>query len=200
MNAWGHFKTITSHKLLVMKYCFKIGLYRQGLLHDLSKYSPTEFLVGAKYYQGTRSPNNAEREETGLSTSWLHHKGRNKHHFEYWVDYGIGAEHVLAGMPMPRKYIAEMIMDRISASQVYSPQGYTDASPLAYYEKGKERLWFIHEDTKEQLEYLLKMLAVKGEAATLSYIKNVYLKGKGRFGGQGDTYVKEPSNSKRGQK
>ena len=200
MNAWGHFKTITSHKLLVMKYCFKIGLYRQGLLHDLSKYSPTEFLVGAKYYQGTRSPNNAEREETGLSTSWLHHKGRNKHHFEYWVDYGIGAEHVLAGMPMPRKYIAEMIMDRISASRVYSPQGYTDASPLAYYEKGKERLWFIHEDTKEQLEYLLKMLAVKGEAATLSYIKNVYLKGKGRFGGEGDTYIKEPWNSKRGQK
>ena len=200
MNVWGHFKTITSHKLLVMKYCYKVGLYRQGLLHDLSKYSPTEFLVGAKYYQGTRSPNNAEREETGLSTSWLHHKGRNKHHFEYWVDYGIGAEHVLAGMPMPRKYIAEMIMDRISASRVYSPQGYTDASPLAYYEKGKEKLWFIHEDTKEQLEYLLKMLAVKGEAATLSYIKNVYLKGKGRFGGQGDTYVKEPSNSKRGQK
>ena len=200
MNVWGHFKTITSHKLLVMKYCFKVGLYRQGLLHDLSKYSPTEFLVGAKYYQGTRSPNNAEREETGLSTSWLHHKGRNKHHFEYWVDYGIGAEHVLAGMPMPRKYIAEMIMDRISASRVYSPQGYTDASPLAYYEKGKVKLWFIHEDTKEQLEYLLKMLAVKGEAATLSYIKNVYLKGKGRFGGQGDTYVKEPSNSKRGQK
>ena len=200
MNVWGHFKTITSHKLLVMKYCFKVGLYRQGLLHDLSKYSPTEFLVGAKYYQGTRSPNNAEREETGLSTSWLHHKGRNKHHFEYWVDYGIGAEHVLAGMPMPRKYIAEMIMDRISASRVYSPKGYTDASPLAYYEKGKEKLWFIHEDTKEQLEYLLKMLAVKGEAATLSYIKNVYLKGKGRFGGQGDTYVKEPSNSKRGQK
>ena len=76
MNAWGHFKTITSHKLLVMKYCFKVGLYKQGLLHDLSKYSPTEFLVGAKYYQGTRSPNNAEREATGVSTSWLHHKGR----------------------------------------------------------------------------------------------------------------------------
>ena len=91
MNAWGHFKTITSHKFLVMKYCFKVGLYKQGFLHDLSKYSPTEFMVGAKYYQGTRSPNNAEREATGVSTSWLHHKGRNKHHFEYWVDYGIGA-------------------------------------------------------------------------------------------------------------
>ena len=192
MNIWGHFKTITSHKLLVMKYCFRIGLYRQGLLHDMSKYAPTEFLKGARYYQGTRSPNNAEREATGLSVSWLHHKGRNKHHFEYWVDYGIGAEHVLAGMPMPRKYIAEMIMDRISASRIYHPDNYTDASPLEYYEMGKDRLWFIHEDTKAQLEYLLRMLAVKGEAYTLHYIRYVYLKRKGKFGGDTDTYLSKP--------
>ncbi|MCI6996072.1 MAG: DUF5662 family protein [Eubacterium sp.] len=192
MNIWGHFKTITSHKLLVMKYCFRIGLYRQGLLHDMSKYAPTEFLKGARYYQGTRSPNNAEREDTGLSVSWLHHKGRNKHHFEYWVDYGIGAEHVLAGMPMPRKYIAEMIMDRISASRIYHPDNYTDASPLEYYEMGKDRLWFIHEDTKAQLEYLLRMLAVKGEAYTLHYIRYVYLKRKGKFGGDTDTYLSKP--------
>lgn len=62
MHPWKHFKTITKHKLLVMHYCFRAGLYRQGLLHDLSKYSPVEFLVGCKYYQGDRSPNNAERE------------------------------------------------------------------------------------------------------------------------------------------
>ena len=74
MHPWLHFKTITRHKLLVMKYCFRIGLYKQGLLHDLSKYTPAEFLVGCKYYQGTRSPNNAEREDIGVSTSWLHHK------------------------------------------------------------------------------------------------------------------------------
>ena len=98
MHPWLHFKTITRHKLLVMKYCFRIGLYKQGLLHDLSKYSPTEFLVGCKYYQGTRSPNNAEREDIGVSTSWLHHKGRNKHHFEHWVDYSVNdGEHVIMG-------------------------------------------------------------------------------------------------------
>ena len=82
MKAWQHFKTITTHKMWVMRYCFKIGLYWQGLTHDLSKYSPTEFLVGMKYYQGDRSPNNAEREDTGMSKSWMHHKGRNKHHFD----------------------------------------------------------------------------------------------------------------------
>ena len=88
MHPWLHFKTITKHKLMVMHYCFRIGLYKQGLLHDLSKYTPSEFLVGCKYYQGNRSPNNAEREDTGLSTAWLHHKVRNKHHYEHWVDHG----------------------------------------------------------------------------------------------------------------
>ena len=107
-HPWLHFRTITRHKLLVMKYCSRIGLYKQGLLHDLSKYSPTEFLVGCKYYQGTRSPNNAEREATGVSMSWLHHKGRNRHHFEHWVDYSLDGEHVIMGARMPRKYVAEM--------------------------------------------------------------------------------------------
>ena len=106
MHPWLHFKTITRHKLLVMHYCFRAGMYKQGLLHDLSKYAPVEFLVGCKYYQGDRSPNNAEREDTGISKSWLHHKGRNKHHFEYWVDYAPGDEHIINGVPMPRKYIS----------------------------------------------------------------------------------------------
>lgn len=119
-KAWKHFKTITYHKYLVAKGCFQVGLYKQGIFHDLSKYSPAEFLVGAKYYQGNRSPNNAERENIGYSSAWLHHKGRNKHHYEYWIDYSM--QDVPGGMapvPMPYRYIAEMIMDRIAASKVY---------------------------------------------------------------------------------
>ena len=80
---YRHLKTINRHKRMVMHNCFKCGLYWQGLVHDLSKYSWTEFSVGAKYYQGTRSPNDAERESKGYSSAWLHHKGRNKHHLEY---------------------------------------------------------------------------------------------------------------------
>ena len=78
MNIKGHFETITRHKLLVMKYCFACGLYEQGLAHDLSKYSPTEFIPGCIYYQGDHSPNEAEREARGYTSAWLHHKGRNK--------------------------------------------------------------------------------------------------------------------------
>ena len=86
MKAWQHFKTITHHKMVVMQGCFRVGLYWQGLAHDMSKYSPTEFLMGIRYYQGTRSPNAAEREEKGYSEAWMHHKGRNRHHWEYWND------------------------------------------------------------------------------------------------------------------
>lgn len=178
MHPWLHFKTITRHKILVMQYCFRIGLYKQGLLHDLSKYSPTEFLVGCRYYQGNRSPNNAEREATGVSLAWLHHKGRNKHHYEHWVDYSLDGKHVIMGAKMPRRYVAEMVMDRISASRNYHPATYTDSAPLEYFLKSKDKLWFVHEKTNEDLELLLRMLAERGEKETLKYIKHVYLKGK----------------------
>ena len=80
MGVWQHFKTVHHHRALVREGCFRVGLYWQGLTHDLSKYSPTEFLRGAHYYQGTRSPNAAEREEKCYSEAWMHHKGRNRHH------------------------------------------------------------------------------------------------------------------------
>ena len=62
LNAVRHFRTITKHKWLVMKSCLAVGLFRQGVLHDLSKYSWEEFATGVRYYQGTRSPNAAEKE------------------------------------------------------------------------------------------------------------------------------------------
>ena len=174
MHVWRHFKTITYHKYLVMKGCFRVGLYRQGLLHDLSKYSPSEFLVGAKYYQGNRSPNNAEREDKGYSSAWLHHKGRNKHHYEYWIDYS--AQELHNGMvpaPMPQRYIIEMFIDRIAASKVYNGKAYTNRDPLAYYKKGAERMQvFLHPHTREVLERLLHMLAEEGEKETFSYIRS----------------------------
>lgn len=175
-KAWKHFKTITYHKYLVMKGCFRVGLYKQGILHDLSKYSPAEFLVGAKYYQGNRSPNNAEREAIGYSSSWLHHKGRNKHHYEYWIDYS--TKEIPGGMapaPMPNNYIIEMLMDRIAACKVYHGENYTPKAPLLYYESGKANAP-LHKTTRRKLEFLLHMLADKGEDYTFRYIRKRILK------------------------
>lgn len=101
MKAWQHLRTILHHKKMVREGCFRVGLYRQGIMHDWSKYTPVEFLVGAKYYQGDKSPNNIERQEKGYSGAWLHHKGRNKHHLEYWIDYSM-KDGRMAGMRMPQ--------------------------------------------------------------------------------------------------
>ncbi|MCD8324086.1 MAG: DUF5662 family protein [Clostridiales bacterium] len=158
-----------------MKACFRVGLYRQGLLHDLSKYSPAEFWVGVKYYRGNMSPNNIERREKGYTSAWLHHKGRNKHHLEYWIDYGSkDSEFPLEGMRMPDKYVVEMFIDRMSASKNYQKEAYTDRSALDYYMKGKAR-HVLHPEVKELLERLLTMLAEEGEDATFAYIRREVL-------------------------
>ncbi|MBR6477245.1 MAG: catalase [Lachnospiraceae bacterium] len=172
--------TVTKHKILVAQGCFKVGLYWQGIIHDLSKYEPSEFMVGAKYYQGTRSPNNAEREEIGFSSAWLHHKGRNKHHYEYWIDY---SSHTIPGgmmpVPMPDRYIAEMIMDRIAASKVYKGKDYTDECPLAYYWQGTDHAP-LHPYTRKKLLRYLKMLAKYGETYSFARMKSELVKHEGR--------------------
>ena len=178
-----NFFTITKHKIMVMKTCFSLGMYRQGILHDLSKYSLTEFIPGCKYYQGNSSPNNEERKRTGLSLAWLHHKGRNKHHYEYWIDYSGQKEQPLAGMKMPECYVVEMFVDRICASKNYQKEAYTDKSPLAYYERGNGH-YVIHKETQALLEELLVMLAQKGEKETFAYIKNNHLNKRGERNGR----------------
>lgn len=177
-NAWHHLLTITEHKWIVMKYCFRVGLYRQGLLHDLSKYMPAEFLTGVRYYQGTRSPNAAEREAKGYSEAWLHHKGRNRHHFEYWIDFSKTAGG-LAGCKMPLKYVVEMVADRIAASRVYRGQDYTDAAAWEYFQREKPYLeGTMHAQTRQLLETVLLMLKDEGEAVTMAYLRQL-LKQKG---------------------
>ena len=178
MKPWQHFKTITKHRWLVMLGCFRVGLYRQGLTHDLSKYSPTEFWTGARYYQGNRSPNAAEREDKGYSEAWMHHKGRNRHHFEYWIDYCRREDGTIyiGGCKMPKKYVAEMFCDRIAACRVYQGDQYTDASPYEYYQRSKDMRRtdasrFMHPDTAALLDRWLLLLKEQGEDAALASIR-----------------------------
>jgi len=176
MQAWKHFKTITHHKLLVMQGCFRVGLIWQGITHDLSKYTPTEFLAGAKYFQGTRSPNAAEREDKGYSEAWMHHKGRNRHHYEYWTDLSRETRRY-ESVAMPRKYLVEMVMDRRAACMTYQGSAYTDASALTYFMNSTERS-LMHPQTRRELEYILTMLRDRGEKETFRFLKNEVLKGK----------------------
>lgn len=177
-NFIGHTRTILHHKKLVRHYCFKAGLYRQGIMHDWSKYSPVEFWTGVKYYQGgKRSPNAAEKDIYGFSYAWLHHKGRNKHHFEYWIDVNPENPTELMGMKMDLNYAVEMFCDRLSASLNYNPKTYHDGMPLEYYEKHKGH-YVMHPDTEALLHRLLLMLKEKGEDETFKYIKYDLLKNR----------------------
>ena len=176
MNAWKHFKTITHHRHLVCLGCFRVGLYWQGLTHDLSKYSFTEFRQGVKYFQGDRSPNAAERADKGYSEAWMHHKGRNRHHYEYWTDMNLTTR-TYEAVPMPRKYLVEMVMDRRAACMTYEGKLYNPGSALRYFEQSRERL-LMHPNTEKALGYLLTMLRDQGEEETFRYIRESVLKNK----------------------
>ena len=176
---WGHLCTITRHRHEVIKNCFRAGIPWRGLMHDLSKYSPSEFWVGAKYYQGNRSPNEGERDAYGYSLAWMHHKGRNRHHFEYWLDYPLHLEKEqfpLQPVQMPRRYVAEMLMDRICASKNYNKESYTQHDPLQYFEHGRGTS-MLHPQTAKELHGMLRILDERGEEVLIRFVKEYYLKG-----------------------
>ena len=163
----AHFSTITRHRHLVIAHCIKAGITFQGLLHDLSKYSPAEFIPGVRYYQGTRSPNEREREVIGYSSAWMHHKGRNKHHFEYWRDLNPATKQY-EPVQMPLRFLTEMFCDRVAASKIYKGNAYTDGAPLAYFLHGNAGKK-MHAQTAQ--EKWLRMLASEGEEKTFAYIR-----------------------------
>ena len=171
IHPFRHFYTITRHRHRVIAHCARVGVGFQGLFHDLSKYSPTEFLPGAKYYQGTRSPNEMERELYGYSLAWMHHKGRNRHHFEYWNDLNTETK-MYEPVRMPMRFVKEMFCDRVAASKIYQGKNYTDEHPLTYFRRGNARKK-MHADTADLLEDWLVMLAEKGEKETFAYIKRL---------------------------
>lgn len=171
---WGHLCTITKHRHMVIYHCRKAGIFWQGLKHDLSKYSPTEFWQGVKYYQnGNRSPNEAEREAIGYSLAWLHHKGRNRHHFEYWRDYNPKTKQVQP-VQMPVRYLAEMFCDRVAASKIYKKELYDQTCPLVYFQISSARkMGMLHPETEKMLMYLLTVLAEEGEAAAFANLHHI---------------------------
>ncbi len=171
MHPIKHFNTITKHRHRVIVHCARAGILWQGLRHDLSKYSPIEFWAGAKYYFGNRSPNEGEREVYGYSPAWMHHKGRNKHHFEYWTDYNPKAKQVMP-VKMPERYVVEMFCDRVAASKIYRGKDYVDRDALDYYDRGRAQ-YMMHPDTAVLLRYLLAMLAELGEDAAFAHVKSM---------------------------
>jgi hypothetical protein len=166
-KAAGHLSTINRHKKKVMELCFACGLYKQGLLHDLSKYTWKELKTGFRYYQGNRSPIDRQKEVEGYSYSWLHHKGHNPHHWEYWLD---NSPNGIIPVEVPFEYVCEMFCDRVAASMIYKKEDYRDDSALYYY-LDHQKAMKIHPETERQLIYLLHHNAKHGLDSTTQFIR-----------------------------
>lgn len=178
-HLFSHLRTITRHHNEVFRLCRRAGIGWRGFWHDFSKLSPVELSEGARFWTGTHSPNVEARGEYGYSAAWMHHMGRNRHHFEYWKDYVPGSEG-LTPIAMPPVFFCEMVCDRIAACKIYLGAEYTDSSPLAYYER-KKHTYFMHPDTSAQLEHVLTLLAERGEEALFEYLR-VFAKQDARGG------------------
>ena len=129
-NIFKHLHLVTKHRYAVFINCAKCGIAWRGLVHDLSKFTPTEFFESARYYQGNRSPIGVCRRDTGVSYAWLHHKGRNKHHIEYWLD----PDCTVTPM-MPYKFAAECVCDKLAATKIYAGKNYSDDLPLLHWQR-----------------------------------------------------------------
>ena len=156
-NFFKHLWLVIRHKHKVFVHAVKCGIPMLGLIHDMSKFSPTELFESVKFYRGNRSPISACRQERGVSRAWLHHKGRNKHHIEYWQDDDCEI-HPL----MPYKYAVECVCDKLAATKTYKGKEYTEDLPLAHWlrygcrvrgnEKTKKFIETVFVDIKENGE------------------------------------------------
>lgn len=154
INAFMHLRKILIHKYWVGLYCFKCGLYWRGLVHDLSKFSPVEFFESIKYYQGNSSPIDAAKKDKGYSKAWQHHKGRNKHHYEYWTDnYDNGTTCI----EMPFIYAVEMLCDYLGAAHAYWGNNFTYSAEYDWWIK-KSEVAKMHPNTKSFITSVLKLL------------------------------------------
>jgi len=173
-NIFKHIKLVTKHKYQVFKLCCKIGIPFRGFMHDWSKFSPTEFLESVKYYDGKKSPIGFAKKQNGYSKAWLHHKGRNKHHYEYWYDSRAPEPTPI----IPYKYVAEMICDKLAASLTYKGKEWTSVAPLNYWNTKEIQTATINPKLKDMLTEVFEQVAEKGinEVITKKNLKKLYNK------------------------
>lgn len=169
-NVLKHLKKILIHKWWVFYYACQLGIVWQGLIHDLSKFSWVEFRESIKYYQGDKSPIPIAKEKQGYSEAWLHHKGRNKHHYEYWIDWKENSDILLT--PMPYNYVLELIADYLGAYRSYN--GYVNLTEEYDWWAKKREHAIIHPATKHLISNLF-MTMINNEKIKHEYWRKWYL-------------------------
>ena len=172
-NIVGHFMVRTRHKWVVFKLCCKVGQPWRGLVHDLSKYSPTEFWEGVKYFNGKHSPITDAKKDKGYSQAWLHHKGRNKHHTDYWVDLSAPDKTPI----IPYQYVAEMLCDKLAAGMVYKGKDWTKEYELDYWLNERDKT-LVNDQVEALITEFLTQVSKDGidKVLTKKNVKALYKK------------------------
>lgn len=173
-KTWKYFMTVCRHKAVVFHECHACGITWQGIVHDLSKFSRDEFISSAKYYCEDKSPHYGDAEENGYSLAWLHHKGCNKHHWEFWTDFNEEDGSIKVNK-IPYNYVVEMVCDWIGAGKVYNKDKWTQSSPFDYYRKVRSGRHF-HADTEGLILRFLRCIEEKGLDEFHRMAKSVYTK------------------------
>lgn len=163
-NIIGHTKTVIKHKWIVFKLACRAGIPWRGFVHDLSKFSPTEFGESVKYYVGVHSPITEAKKDKGYSEAWLHHKGRNKHHWEYWYDTEADESKPI----MPYKYTVEMICDKLAASITYGGKEWNNSSELKYWNEKERERSYMNKNLKRVLDEVFLQISEEGINKTIN--------------------------------
>lgn len=154
-KAFKHFKLITTHKAYVFRNCVKAGLIWRGIKHDMSKYSPIEFLESVRYFTGDKSPIDNCKKAKGWSKAWMHHKGRNTHHYEYWQD---NFDHGGVPLQMPYEDALEMVCDYIAAGQAYMKKDFTYQGEYDWWLNKKSHGIAMHPNTLKFVDIMMKTM------------------------------------------
>lgn len=170
-NILGHLKKIIIHKWWVFVYSCKLGIPIQGLLHDLSKFHPTEFFESVRYYQGNKSPIPVAKKENGYSKAWQHHKGVNKHHYEYWIDNN---DDELVLIPIPFKYVLELLADWYGAARAYNGPDFNYLDELKWWIEKEPKITYMHPATKILISRMIKHIEAKGFDFNMKEWNNTY--------------------------
>ena len=170
-NASKHIRTVIIHKWFVLKYCIRFGIPFRGIVHDMSKFSPTELIESIRYYDGKVSPIVRAKEDKGFSDAWFHHKGRNKHHYEYWMDnFDDGGENI----PMPYKYAVEMIADYLAAGRAYVGKGFTYEDEWNWWIDRCKKNLAMHPSMRRFVTLCLHEMCVTDDVISRDRLKHNY--------------------------
>lgn len=156
---WLYLKYVLRHKWFVLQAGRRLSINLwQLLVHDLSKFHPSEWFPYAEWFYGYNGGswyNSGElvtERRNNFDRAWLLHLHRNPHHWQYWVlheDSGVRKV-----MPMPERYRHEMIADWAGAGRAIHGD---KSDMLGWYESTKDARE-LHPDTRRRVE--IEMISV----------------------------------------